>query len=82
MFHYGISCLFFIGLTLIILDFKYRRKSSSNFSENKNKKGKLKKIIDFLIIFFTIILIYVVIRFIFLFLFDIFSPLIMKGVYV
>ena len=43
MFNYGIRYLFFIGLTLIILDFKYRRKSSSNFSENKNKKGKLKK---------------------------------------
>ena len=66
--------LFFIGLTLIILNLKYKNKSSSNLSESKNKKWESKKIIDFLKIFFTIILIYLVIRFIVLFLIHIFIP--------
>ena len=77
----GVHCLFFIGLAFIILDIKYKNKSSSNLSEDNNKKRKLKKFIDFLIIFFTLILIYMVIRFIYLFLFYIFSPALLKGVY-
>ena len=62
--------LFFIGLTLIILNSKYKNKSDFK----SNKKWKFKKIIDFLRILFTIILIYLVIRFIVLFLFHIFMP--------
>jgi len=71
--------LFFIGLTLIILNLKYKNKSSSNFLENK--KWNSKKIIDFLKIFFIIILIYLAIRFIVLFLLNIFIPVNHRSLY-
>ena len=76
MITYSVCFLFFIGCTLIILDIKYKNKSKSDVNI-----PRYKKVIDFFIILFIVILIYLIYKTIFLFLLRILIPISERSLY-